>query len=463
MTTLAEKVAAVPFWYHKIALPGGITTPGWAPLDADKYKIPDDLTGKRVLDIGAWDGYWTWEALKRGAKEVVAIDDFSDNLGSLTKEQRPRWETFDLCAEAFGYKVDLTTAVTMGRIYTNTDTAQLVQRIEMSIYDIEKLGKFDVVFFFGTVYHLKHPLLALEKIAAVCDGEIYIESAICDDFSPYQGGFSNKYKSGDIVMEFYPYAEYGSNENNWWAPTLMCLAAMTEQVGFKNVMAWRLTDTPRSLAECRGYVCATKQVGENQKEYPIRVSRPPKSKVHAVMSVPRLGFQDNMFCVFESLLGLRIPLFKIQGVFWGQCMERALCKEVDDGADYILTIDYDTVFKKDDVIELIRLMDNHPEADVLIPMHVGRNGMLPLLTMKGKSGQKREQIPYNTFDQEITKICTGHFGLTLIRVSSLIKMPHPWFVETPGVNGLWGAGKIDSDISFWVNMEKMGLSPYSAN
>ena len=68
--SLAEKVAARPYWYHKIPLPGGIVTPGWAPLSAESYRIPADLTGKRILDVGAWDGFWTFEALRRGAREV---------------------------------------------------------------------------------------------------------------------------------------------------------------------------------------------------------------------------------------------------------------------------------------------------------------------------------------------------------------------------------------------------------
>ena len=66
-TALEDAVGAFPFWYHKIELPGGVVTPGWAPLNADSYGIPADMSGLRVLDVGAWDGYWTFEALKRGA------------------------------------------------------------------------------------------------------------------------------------------------------------------------------------------------------------------------------------------------------------------------------------------------------------------------------------------------------------------------------------------------------------
>lgn len=235
---LLNKIKAIPYWYHRIELPFGIITPGWAPINPLAYRIPDTLDGKRVLDIGAWDGYWTFEALKRGAKEVVAIDDFSDYLGSLDESQRRAWESFDLCRAALGYSEDR------------------CKRIDMSVYDIdtENLGYFDIVFFFGTLYHLRHPLLALDKISSVCKNEIYIESAILDDFSPYRGGLGHGYAGQQMVMEFYPGKEYCSNDTNWWVPTLNCLMYMTFTAGFPAIEAWKLTDNPQQVSLCRGFV-----------------------------------------------------------------------------------------------------------------------------------------------------------------------------------------------------------------
>lgn len=240
---LRQRVASFPYWYHKIELPGGVVTPGWAPLSAPAYRVPADLTGKRVLDVGAWDGYWTFEALKRGAKQAVAIDDFSDYLGSLQSADRHAWETFDCCREAFGWGDDR------------------CPRYDMNVYDVseERLGRFDVVFFFGTIYHLRHPLLALDKLSAICDGEIYVESAILDDFSPYRGGMGKGYPSGQMVMEFYPDKQYGNNATNWWAPTLHCLAHMVRAAGFDPVQAWKLTDTPNQLPACRGFAHGVKK------------------------------------------------------------------------------------------------------------------------------------------------------------------------------------------------------------
>lgn len=232
----------MPYWYHKIKLPYGIVTPGWSPINPEAYKIPHDLTGKRILDIGAWDGYWTFEALRRGAKEVVAIDDFSDYLGTLNQKDRNAWETFDLCRSALGY------------------SENVCSRKEMSVYDINEdvLGIFDIVFFFGTIYHLRHPLLALDKISAVCREEIYIESAISDDYSPYLGGLGKGYAGTQMIMEFYPGKQYGGNEGNWWCPTLFCLANLVYASGFKHAERWKLMDKPTEPLYCRGFVAGKK-------------------------------------------------------------------------------------------------------------------------------------------------------------------------------------------------------------
>jgi len=240
--TLIEKVKSIPYWYHKIELPYGIITPGWAPISPQAYKIPDKLTGKRILDIGAWDGYWTFEALRRGAREVVAIDTFSDYLGLLNQSDRRAWETFDLCRSALGYSEDRCI------------------RKEMSVYDINEknLGTFDIVFFFGTIYHLRYPLLALDIISAICEERLYVESAILDDFSPFQGGLGKGYAGSQMIMEFYPGDQYGKNESNWWCPTLCCLLNLVNASGFKDVEGWKLTEKPTSLGLCRGFVKGNK-------------------------------------------------------------------------------------------------------------------------------------------------------------------------------------------------------------
>ncbi|NIQ93424.1 MAG: DUF1698 domain-containing protein, partial [Desulfuromonadales bacterium] len=130
------------------------------------------------------------------------------------------------------------------------------------VYDIDTmgLGPFDIVFLFGTLYHLKHPMLALDKIAGVLaeEGQLFIELAICDDYSPYHGGLNKGYHDNDMVTEFYPGAEYGNNAGNWWCPTLQCLGYMVQAAGFKQVELWRLTENPQDAVQCRGFCWASK-------------------------------------------------------------------------------------------------------------------------------------------------------------------------------------------------------------
>lgn len=239
-TDVAAQVAAIPYWYHRIELPDGLVTPGWAPLNPEVYRLPRKLDGLRVLDVGAWDGYWTFEALKRGAREVVAIDDFSDGVGlNVTREDK--WKTFDLCRAALGH-----------------DHARCSRR-EMGVYDVtpERLGTFDIVLFFGTLYHLRHPLLALDRLASVCTGRIIVESAVIDDYSVYKGGVGHGYGQ-DVVMEFYPDDQLGNNQSNWWSPTTTCLAHMLRAAGFKDVTAWKLIDKPERIPQCRGFASGVK-------------------------------------------------------------------------------------------------------------------------------------------------------------------------------------------------------------
>ncbi|MCG9895755.1 MAG: class I SAM-dependent methyltransferase [Fimbriimonadaceae bacterium] len=242
LPSVADQVASIPFWYHRIDLGSGITTPGWAPLSLDSYRIPEDMTGMRVLDVGAWDGFWTFEALKRGAREVVAIDDFSDFLGTPEAVGRRSWDSFDICRSALGWGLDR------------------CRREEMSVYEINegRLGRFDVVFCFGVLSHLRHPLLALDFLSGVCDSGIFVATATCEDYSPYKGAPGNGNPGSPPVLEFYPTVELGNNPTNWWAPNLACLGLMVMAAGWSDVEVWKLTDGPEHAAHCRGFARGVK-------------------------------------------------------------------------------------------------------------------------------------------------------------------------------------------------------------
>ncbi len=225
---LQSQIDRVPFWYHAIELPGGITTPGISPGPLkDFYDLPKDMTGKRVLDVGAFDGYWTFECLRRGADSVLAIDDGSDLLKAenmagmeIRVEDRSEtvvpWEGFDLCKHALGYN------------------DQQCERKTLSLYDVspDTVGQFDVVLLFGVLYHLRWPMYGLDRAASVCCSEMYLESACVDYFSPYDG----LHPLVDMPrMEFYAGKQYGGNPTNWWVPTSRCITEMLVACDFKPI------------------------------------------------------------------------------------------------------------------------------------------------------------------------------------------------------------------------------------
>ncbi|MGP0072893.1 MAG: DUF1698 domain-containing protein [Bryobacteraceae bacterium] len=189
-------------WWHSFELPDGTQIQGVCKLSdlqgrIAQFPIPLDLRGKRVLDIGAWDGWFSFEMERRGA-EVLAIDNW-DN---------PRFHEMH---------------------------AKLDSRVEyrqMDMYELtpQRIGRFDIVLFMGVLYHLKHPLLALERVCALTTDMAAVDSFIIRE----------KHRPGEnmeerAVMEFYETTEFGGQTDNWVGPSLACLLAFCRTAGFARV------------------------------------------------------------------------------------------------------------------------------------------------------------------------------------------------------------------------------------
>jgi tRNA (mo5U34)-methyltransferase len=188
-------------WYHTIDLGNGIVTPGIDVSAARlaKLRFPADMTGKTALDIGAWDGFFSFEFERRGASRVVAVDSYSWS--------GPGWGTkdgFTLAREALGSSVE---------------------DRELEVLDLspETVGVFDVVLFAGVLYHLRHPLQALEHVASVT-GELLILATQVDLLRVRRP-----------AMAFYPGSDLQRDASNWWGPNPRALVAMLHDVGFEHV------------------------------------------------------------------------------------------------------------------------------------------------------------------------------------------------------------------------------------
>jgi len=200
-TDFSASLEALGGWYHSFELPDGTTIEGYNTLEHLRYRygrfpIPADLSGQTVLDIGAWDGWFSFEAERRGAA-VTAVD----------------------CIEVSNF-------VEMRR--------RLASRADYRILDFydlpaANLGSFDYVFFLGVLYHLKHPLLALEIVCALANEAVIVDSFVID-------GPDWQANEGKVPwMEFYELDELGSQLDNWVGPTVACLMAMCRAAGFARV------------------------------------------------------------------------------------------------------------------------------------------------------------------------------------------------------------------------------------
>jgi tRNA (mo5U34)-methyltransferase len=201
MKTLHEQIDAIR-WYHRIDLGGGLITPGVdnSSLRLEQLKLPKSLVGLSVLDVGAWDGFFSFEAERRGASQVVALDSYSwTGAGWGTKEG------FELARRALGSQV---------------------QDVELDVLDLspERVGLFDVVLCLGVLYHMRHPILALERVASVTKRLLILETVVdCVGYTR-------------PMAAFYPNGELNGDPTNWWGPNPQAVAGMLRTVGFTNTI-----------------------------------------------------------------------------------------------------------------------------------------------------------------------------------------------------------------------------------
>lgn len=187
-------------------------------------------------------------------------------------------------------------------------------------------------------------------------------------------------------------------------------------------------------------------------------------KTYALMSVPRLGFMDAFFCWHEALVPLRIPVQKYTGAFWGQCLERGFDQVIrEHDPEFLLTLDYDTVFTAQDIEDLLCVMVNNPDIDALAPIQAARSRSGPLMTIAGSNGRPSGTLDASMFFPTHCNALTAHFGCTLIRASALKDLARPWFWSRPGRDGAWGDGREDEDIYFWKRFAEAGKRLCIAN
>lgn len=180
-------------------------------------------------------------------------------------------------------------------------------------------------------------------------------------------------------------------------------------------------------------------------------------RIGAVCSVPRLAFSTHWGSLNQAFEGMQIPVIKVTGYGWGACLQRGINILIESGCDYVITIDYDSVFHKEDIVELLAMAARYEDADAILPWQVRRGGYEELLVLvRDAENRPVKSITAAQVQNELVPVAGGHFGLTLLKVSALLKTPKPWFWDQPNDDGEWEDGKLDADIYFWKKFSEAG-------
>jgi tRNA (mo5U34)-methyltransferase len=192
-------------WWHSFTLSDGTVINGVkspehlrAEFEIVFESVP--VKGRTVLDVGAWNGAFSVEAMRRGARRVLSVDFFT--------WLHPNWrglEKFLYIRKDSGYDIDF-------------------KVMDVRNISKESVGQFDVVLFLGVFYHLREPISILDRLADIVTDTLVLETYLDPlDGVPYP------------AMRYYPGAELVGDSSNWWGPNHACMEALLRTSGFSDI------------------------------------------------------------------------------------------------------------------------------------------------------------------------------------------------------------------------------------
>jgi tRNA (mo5U34)-methyltransferase len=247
-------------WHQRWEVFPGVFTPGHNPVDflCQAIGLPGDLRGQRVLDVGAWHGCFSFECERRGAEEVVAL--------SL---EDPETNGFQRLHRALNSRV---------------------RYVQQSVYSLDpkELGEFDLVLFLGVLYHLRYPLLAIDRLRTVCRGKVLIESHVIDNYFEIETWRGKKivplnkihrHLSAVPLWRFYPGPELNNDPSNWFGPNIKAVQEAFTSAGFQVTVLerWgdRATFTAQPQADLRQSLKGSYEAWQAGLLFPANPSSPP--------------------------------------------------------------------------------------------------------------------------------------------------------------------------------------------
>jgi tRNA (mo5U34)-methyltransferase len=213
---LEQKIRALGDWFHNIDIGGVRTAPDHFLGDYPRVKwerfekaIPIDLRGKTVLDIGCNGGFYSLEMKRRGADRVLGID-FDDRYLAQAR----------FAAASLGFDIEFR---------------------KLSVYDVHKLNeRFDVVLFLGVLYHLRHPLLALDLIHEHVACDIFVFQSLqrgSETVEPIENDYefweTDVFERAGFPKMYFVEKRYAGDPTNWWIPNRAAVEAMLRSAGFE--------------------------------------------------------------------------------------------------------------------------------------------------------------------------------------------------------------------------------------
>jgi tRNA (mo5U34)-methyltransferase len=244
------------YWHQRFELAPGIYTPGANDIGflLEQAYLPEDIEGAAVLDIGATNGGLAFELERRGAGRVVTVDIYG--------------------ADWFGFE-QLKTLLNSN-----------VEYLRASVYELQaKLDEqFDIVAFCGVLYHLRHPLLALDVVRALTRGRALIETAVCDR--------SLDKATGAPLVHFHRLDDLNNDGSNWFEPSIAALADWCRSSGLEpiGVRSWPADAPGRCMMTVEPTAGEPEYMGMSY-ELPLRCAIAPGYRLPGEDPAQRAGYE----------------------------------------------------------------------------------------------------------------------------------------------------------------------------
>lgn len=213
-------------WWHSIDFGDGVISNGLKNLKTINYELKEwnfpsnYFKNKDVLDIGAWDGVYSFYAEENGAKSVTALDGFI-------------WAN-----KSWGSKKGFDIAKKIKK----SNVKELIIDIETSEFNESNIGHFDCIIFAGVLYHLINPLGIIEKLSKIIKpgGSLFIETTY----------FPNLEKINKPILEFHPKKSLNNDSSNYFTTNSLCLKKMLEEFNFNVIKMYPTSNNKRLVVYC---------------------------------------------------------------------------------------------------------------------------------------------------------------------------------------------------------------------